>query len=99
MITAPARHEIETYLVGLLKQLMRDWDSEREITASTRLFGELGFESLDAVVLGTAIQDHYGQAMPFSQLLAEIGERGRDLSVDELVAFVQTHATAPRDSQ
>jgi hypothetical protein len=47
-------------------------------------------ESLDLVVLGTALQERYGR-MPFAEFLAEIGQRPvreRDISVGELVAFV-----------
>ena len=50
-------------------------------------------ESLDLVVLGTAIQKRHGK-LPFAELLAEIGQRPveeRDLSVGELVAFVSLH--------
>jgi acyl carrier protein len=88
------RKDIETHLVALLEQLTRDWDFSREITPQTRLFTDLGFESLDAVVLCTAIQDHYQRAMPFSGLLAEIGEQGRDLPVGELVDFISLHLRA-----
>lgn len=57
----------------------------------TLLFSELGLESLDAVVLGTALQDRYQAEMPFAQLLADIGKESRDLSVTELVDFVHSH--------
>jgi acyl carrier protein len=52
-------------------------------------------ESLDLVVLGTSLQDRYGR-LPFSEFLAEIGQRPveeRDISVGELVAFVGGHST------
>jgi acyl carrier protein len=55
------------------------------------LFTELGLESLDAVVLGTAIQEHYQVQMPFAELLADIGEKQRDLSIAELADFVSQH--------
>ena len=91
----PTRAEIEKHIVQLLSELARDWDYSKPVTASTLLFSELGFESLDAVVLGTAIQEHYRRPMPFSDLLAEIGRRDlRDLSIAELTDFVEHHLGA-----
>jgi hypothetical protein len=33
--------------------------------------------------------------MPFAELLAEIGQQQRDLSIDELADFVDTHLSGP----
>jgi acyl carrier protein len=81
--------DVLEYVSQLLRDLGRDWDYQDAITGETLLFRELGFESLDIVVLGTAVQEHYGCQMPFAELFTDIGNRGtRDLSVAELVAFV-----------
>jgi acyl carrier protein len=54
-----------------------------------RLFADLGLASIDAVVLGEALQAHYGRPLPFGDLLAELGRRtDRDLTVGELVGFL-----------
>jgi acyl carrier protein len=91
----PARGEIESYVTTLLQQMARDWEYGAEVHAKTGLFSDLGFESLEAVVLGTAIQDHYDRPMPFAELLADVGQREvRDLTVGELVRFVETHLGA-----
>lgn len=87
----PERDVIDAHVRELLEQLAGDWDVSRPVGPDTRLFTELGFESLDAVVLGTAIQEHYQRAMPFAELLAELGQQQRDLSVRELVDFVHAH--------
>jgi hypothetical protein len=34
--------------------------------------------------------------MPFAELLAEIGEQQRDLSINELTDFVNTHLDGPQ---
>jgi acyl carrier protein len=88
----PTRAEVYAYVVETLQDLARDWDYSRPVDSHTRLFSELGFESLDAVVLGAAIQDHYHRAMPFAELLAQLGQTGSDLTVGALVDFVQRHA-------
>ncbi len=90
----PSRQEILDYVLKTLQDLSRDWDYSNPVTEKSLLFTELGFESLDAVVLGTTIQEHYGQQMPFSELLVEIGRDQRDLSVGELVDFVGTNLKA-----
>lgn len=87
----PRRQEILTYIVTLLEQLSEDWDFSQPIGPELLLFTELGFESLDAVVLATTIQEHYETPMPFAELFAELGRDQRDLSIAELVDFVDKH--------
>jgi phosphopantetheine--protein transferase-like protein len=91
----PSRQEILDYLLQKMGELTEDWDYPDPVRAESLLFTELGFESLDAVVLCTAIQEHYQTPMPFAELLAEIGQQQRDLSIDELTDFVNTHLGGP----
>jgi phosphopantetheinyl transferase/acyl carrier protein len=91
----PSRQEILDYLLQKMGELTQDWDYPDPVSAESRLFTELGFESLDAVVLCTAIQEHYQTPMPFAELLAEIGQQQRDLSITELADFVNTHLGSP----
>jgi phosphopantetheinyl transferase/acyl carrier protein len=100
----PSRQEILDYLLQKMGELTGDWDYPDPVRPESKLFTELGFESLDAVVLCTAIQEHYQTTMPFAELLAEIGQQQRDLSIDQLTDFVNTHlgptgADAPRRIQ
>ena len=90
----PIDADIEAQVITLLGQNARDWDYGEDIGPQTRLFADLGFESLDAVVLGTAIQERYQRAMPFAALLADIGQRPTpELTVEELVSFVRLHVS------
>lgn len=83
---------ILTDVLNLLNQLARDWEYSGEITPDTWIFADLGFESIDAVVLASFVQEHYGRAFPFPQLLAEIGHREvKDLRISELVGFIHQH--------
>ena len=60
------------------------------IGPETRFFADLGLASIDAVVLGETLQDHYGRPLPFGELMAELGKRDdRDLSMGELAAFLK----------
>jgi acyl carrier protein len=83
---------ILTDVIELLNQLARDWEYSGEITPDTWLFADLGFESIDAVILASFVQEHYGRPFPFPQLLAEIGQRQvKDLRISELVGFIHQH--------
>jgi acyl carrier protein len=75
-------------VVELITSLAGDWEYGGDISSNTFLLGDLGFESLDLVVLGITLQERYGR-LPFAELLADIGQRQlKDLTVGELVAFV-----------
>ncbi len=91
-----SKQAITSDVLGLLNQLARDWEYSEEITPDTLLFADLGFESIDAVVLASFVQDHYHRQMPVPQLLAEIGQRDtKDLSIGELVSFIHLHLNTP----
>jgi len=78
-------------LVGVLRS-MTDWEYSGEITRETRFFADLEFESIDAVVLGEAIEAHYRQRFPYAQFLAELNERQeRDIRLGEVVDFLRRH--------
>jgi phosphopantetheinyl transferase/acyl carrier protein len=94
----PSRQEILDYLLQKMGELTEDWAYPDPVRPESRLFTELGFESLDAVVLCTAIQEHYQTPMPFAELLAEIGQQQRDLSIKELADFVNTHLGGPAET-
>ena len=69
--------------------MSEDWDYSEPISEDTLLFSQMGLHSLDLVVLGTGMQEHYGQQMPFAEFLAGVGERGeKDVPVRELVDFI-----------
>jgi acyl carrier protein len=83
-------HQVLNDVLRLMTELAGDWEYTGEITQDTRLLADLAMESLGLVVLGTAIQEHYGR-LPFSEFLTEIGQRPpeeRDLSIGEFVEFI-----------
>jgi acyl carrier protein len=86
-----SQQEVLDYILETVQNLCQDWDYADPVGPDSLLFTELGLESLDAVVLGTAIQEHYQRQMPFAELLAEIGQQQRDLSISELAEFAHSH--------
>jgi acyl carrier protein len=90
------REQILAELLELLNSVVRDWEFDRPIDANTRLFADLTFESLDIVVLGSKVQEVFGQTFPFPQFFAEIGQREiRDLTVGEWVDFIERNLRQP----
>jgi acyl carrier protein len=82
--------EVLNGVLEMLSELSGDWEYDGVITPDTYFLGDLGFESLDIVVLGTLIQQRYGR-LPFAEYLEELGQRPvdeRDITVSELVEFV-----------
>ena len=84
--------DIEEYILGKLREISNDSDYSSEISRESLIFTQLGFESLDVVVLGVAIQDHFNRPMPFAELFADLGQKQRDLSVGELIDFTYKYA-------
>jgi len=84
-----SREQILQYVLHVLEELRSDWDLAVALGPQSRLVADLLFESLDLVVLGTSIQEHYQAQIPFAEFLAAIGQRAEpDATVGELVEFV-----------
>lgn len=76
-------------IINILNMMSDDWEYADEIRLETYLIADLGFESIDIVVLGTTIEKQYKRSLPFAKFFAEIGQREiRDIRLDELVGFV-----------
>ena len=80
-----SREQIMSDVLSLLGKLADDWEYTGEITPTTRFFADMGLGSLDVVVLGTAVQEHYKQVLPFvryihsvasDSVLRELGRHG-----------------------
>jgi len=94
------REEVMEDVLMLLGRLSEDWEYGGEITPETRFFADMGLASLDVVVLGTAIQEHYGRVFPFMKLFAELGERQiPDIPVGEWINFIHTQMQASESTQ
>jgi acyl carrier protein len=82
-------------LLSILNELTQDWEYSGDISLQTSLFNDLGFESIDAVALGTAVEEHYQQTLPYAEFLAEIGQREeQDIFVGDIVKFVHKNLNA-----
>ncbi len=85
--------QIQQEVLEMVRELAEDWEYDGDLAPDTRFLADMGLESLDIVVIGTMIQHRYGR-LPFTEWLAEIGERPveeRDVTVAELVDFICRH--------
>ncbi len=90
------RETLRDDLLKILTELRDDWEFSGEITEATRLFQDLEFESIDAVALGSAIEEHYDRSLPFAEFLTKAGEReAADITVGELLGFLVENLGEP----
>jgi acyl carrier protein len=83
---------IEKDVIQILTDMTQDWDTEFAggIGADTRLVADLGFESIDVVMLIGEVQRHYNRRkLPFERLFVkEGGGFVDDVRVSALARFL-----------
>jgi len=85
------RPAVKAALMGMLKELREDWEYSGEITEETGIFGDLGFESVDAVALSAAVEDHFGRSLPFAEFLTRAREQNmKDITIGYFLDFLMT---------
>ncbi|MEO7271630.1 MAG: acyl carrier protein [Vicinamibacterales bacterium] len=90
------REQILTEVLTLLNSVVGDWEFEGTVGPDTRVFADLALESLDLVILGSKVQEHFGQTFPFPQFFAEIGQGGNhDITIGQWVDFITAHLRQP----
>ena len=83
--------EIEDRILSLIENMMADWDleGEEEVSVQENLVADLSFSSVDFVQLFVSIESEFQQKLGFHDLLMANGQYIEDLSVLELVDYVQ----------
>ena len=83
-------------LITLLEDFTQDWEHSFSGTMSrdTKLFADLGFESIDIIQLIVAIQEEVlKSARPFEKLLMKEGRYIDDLSIGQIADFLAQPAS------
>lgn len=84
-----SRENVRDDLIRILKEVRADWDYSIDIGEETGLFRDLGFESIDAVALGSALEEHFDRTLPFAEFLTRAREENlEDITVGYLLAFL-----------
>lgn len=85
-------------LMGDLEDVLRNFHGREfsgPIGPDTWFFADLGLASIDAVVLGEALEERYGRKLPFGELMGELGGRAdRDVQLGEFVDFLYRNLNA-----
>ena len=89
-MSVPTVEDIFSAIVHIIEELYDDWEYSGEITHETTLLSDLGFQSIDAVALGSAVEDHFNQRIPFAQYLSDLEDKGiPDIALGDFVLFIQ----------
>jgi acyl carrier protein len=83
-------------VVEILREMTSDWDLELsgEIAPGSCLVADLGFESLDVVMLIVELEERFDRTdLPFGDLLLVDGALIADLSVADLSLFLSRHVS------
>ena len=79
-------------ILSELAELLSDFQGREysdAITAETMFFGDLGFVSIDAIVLGETLESRYGQQIPFQSFLKQLADDNvHDIAVGRLTEFL-----------
>lgn len=87
-MTGISREQIMNDLAGILRNF-NGQEYSGEIGPHTMFFGDLGLASIDAVVLGETIEEHYHRKIPFHEFMADLGRRQlRDIPIGDLAEFL-----------
>ncbi len=92
--SAVGRQAIVADLTGMIADITQDWDLDFSggITESTGLVADLGFQSIDVVMLVGEVHKHYGRRdLPFEKLLVTGGGYAREITVRDLADFLHLH--------
>ncbi len=88
-MTSYTREQIRASLIKILEGIRDDWNRSITVTDETGIFRDLGFESIDAVALGSTLEEHYDRSLPFAEFLTAVREQNAsDITVGMLVAFL-----------
>ncbi|HXI03210.1 MAG TPA: acyl carrier protein [Candidatus Saccharimonadales bacterium] len=85
------REAIVADLVALISDMTQDWDLgfSGGIHEETGLVSDLGFQSIDVVMLVGEIHKHYGQRnLPFEKVLLVDGRYAEEIRVSDLADFL-----------
>ncbi len=81
-------------IVDQLAVLLRDFEGRHysdPIGSDTRFFGDLGFSSIDAVLLGEQLEALCGRSLPFHEHAAQLANSGAtDLTVGQIATFLRS---------
>ena len=95
---APSRETILADLLKIIADIVQDWDLDFSggLGPQTRLVADLGFQSIDVVMLIGEIQKHYDRrSLPFEKLLLQDGRYVAEIRIEDVAGFLAAQLTEP----
>lgn len=92
-----SREGLQGTVISVLEDTVKDWDLEMDegIGPETTLIEDLAFESIDIVQFSVALEQALGRKdLPFEKLFIEDGAYVDDVSVNDIVTFLQDEVQA-----
>lgn len=96
--SVPTKEDIQSKVVSVLQEMTADWDmdDENEISSETSLMEDLAFESIDVVQLVVALEKKLDRkGIPFEKLFIQDGDYVEEVSVGEVVNFLNENLKLP----
>jgi acyl carrier protein len=93
-----SRETILGDLLQMIADIVQDWDLDFAggLRPGTRLVADLGFQSIDVVMLIGEIQKHYDRrTLPFERLLIQEGRYVPEIRIADVADFLYGHLGAP----
>ncbi|MES1258394.1 MAG: acyl carrier protein [Acidobacteriota bacterium] len=89
------KDQLRRELLGIFAQLRDDWNYSIPVTEDTGIFRDLGFESIDAVALGSRLEEQFDRSLPFARFLTTVREQKLpDITVGLLLDFLLENLNA-----
>jgi len=85
--------QIQEKVIDIIDEMTQDWDVDdldEQISQETQLIQNLGFTSVDFIQLFVTIEDTFQKKLGFHDLIMRDGQYIEDLSVAQLVKFIQS---------
>lgn len=83
--------QVRVTVLTTLNDFVEDWGLDVDITASTKIVGDLEFDSIDVIQLTVELENVFGsRKIGFQDLLMQDGRYVDDLSVGQFQDFIET---------
>ena len=81
--------QVRDDVIGILYEVREDSHSSTMLTEDSRLFADLGFESIDVVALGSALEQHFNQSFRYAEFISRARrEQWADITIGQLLSFL-----------
>lgn len=88
----PSKEEIAQTVEEILQDILKGWGvDDEELSSESMLFSDLGFSSVDALEIMASLDMKFQRKLPYEKLVMKDGAYVDDLSIGELVDFIDTH--------